>query len=194
MKKYELTKTTKNWCGRTLYQIKALKEFGNVSKGELGGYIEKEDNLSQDDNAWVYNNAWVYDNAMVYDNARVYDNAWVYGDANVSGNARVYGDARVSCNAWVYDNARVYGNAWVYGDADVFGNARVYGKIKLEFGQCFGGKRKDWNVTELENEEEILLIANYKPAIEETTTELTLQEIADKFNIDIDKLRIKEGE
>ena len=57
MKKYTLTKTTKEWCGQTLFQIKAEMDFGNVSKGELGGYIEKEDNLSQDGNAWVSGNA-----------------------------------------------------------------------------------------------------------------------------------------
>ena len=59
MKKYSLTKTTKEWCGTTLFQIKAEKDFGDVSKGDLGGYIEKEDNLSQHGNAWIYGNARV---------------------------------------------------------------------------------------------------------------------------------------
>jgi hypothetical protein len=49
----------------------------------------------------------------------------------------------------------------------VYGNAWVSGKFKLEFGRCFGRKRKDWDVTEIENEEEILLIKDYKPAEEE---------------------------
>jgi hypothetical protein len=40
MKKYELTANTKNVCGKTLFQIKALVNFGNVKAGELGGYIE----------------------------------------------------------------------------------------------------------------------------------------------------------
>ncbi len=42
-KKYELIKSDSiNWFGRTLYRIKAVRSFGNVEKGELGGYIEKE--------------------------------------------------------------------------------------------------------------------------------------------------------
>ena len=58
--------------GRTLYRIVALADFGNVTTGAKGGYIESERNLSQSGNAWVYDNAMVYGNAKVYDNAKVY--------------------------------------------------------------------------------------------------------------------------
>ena len=108
MKKFELTtEFITNIFGTKLFRIKALIEFGNVKEGDLGGYIEKEENLSQKDNAWVY------------DNARVYGDAWVCGDA------QVYGDA------WVYDNARVYGDAWVCGDAQVYGDAWVCGDARV---------------------------------------------------------------
>ena len=66
--KFSLTTKT-NDLG--LFQIKAEINFGNIAKGELGGFIEKESNLSQ------------------------YGDAWVYGDARVYGNAQVSGDARV---------------------------------------------------------------------------------------------------
>ncbi|MEG9531940.1 hypothetical protein V6W72_11455, partial [Mannheimia sp. HC-2023] len=57
-KKYELLQDdTINHKGRTLYRIKALISFGLVVAGELGGYIEKENNLVQADNAWVSGNA-----------------------------------------------------------------------------------------------------------------------------------------
>ena len=137
MKKYELTSETKVFLGKTLYRIKALVQFGNVNAGDLGGWIEKEENLSQSGNAWVYGdasvygNAWVSGNARVYGNASVYGNARVYGDARVYGNAWVYGDARVSGNAEVSGNARVSGDASVYGDAEVYGNARVYGNAEV---------------------------------------------------------------
>lgn len=78
MKKYELTDDTITVGGRILHRIKALKSFSDVEEGDLGGYVEKEDNLDHSGEAWVSGNA------------RVYGNAWVYG------NARVYGDARVS--------------------------------------------------------------------------------------------------
>ena len=93
-KKYELLQDqTIEWRGRTLYRICALRDFGSVHAGDVGGYIECEHNLSQDGDAWV------------------------------SGNARVCGDARVYGNAWVCDNARVSDNALVCGDARVCGNA-----------------------------------------------------------------------
>ena len=76
MKKFELTaEFVTNVFGKKLFRIKALVAFGNVEKGELGGFIEKEDNLSHDGNAWVSGNAWVYGDARVYGNAQVSGNA-----------------------------------------------------------------------------------------------------------------------
>ena len=84
MNKYELTSETLR-CGKfTLHRIKALKDFGSVKAGELGGWVEKEENLSQYGNAWVYGDA------------RVYGNAWVCGDAWVCG----YADYIVFKNFW----------------------------------------------------------------------------------------------
>ena len=131
MKKYELTSETKVLLGKTLYRIKALVQFGNVNAGDLGGWIEKEENLSQSGNAWVSGDASVYGNAEVSGDASVSGNAWVYGNASVSGNAWVYGNAEVSGDARVYGNARVSGDARVYGDAEVYGNARVYGNAEV---------------------------------------------------------------
>jgi len=181
--KYKLIKSDKkSWDGQELFQVVALKDFGSVSKGDKGGYIQAEANLSVSGNAWVYGNARVYGNAWVYGDARVYGDAWVYGDARVygdacvsgdarvygnacvygdacvSGDARVYGDAWVSGDAWVYGNARVYGNAsvsgdaWVYGNARVYGNASVYGKLKLEAGFFFGVKWSGEKIQEIEIE------------------------------------------
>ena len=69
MRKFELTTDTKMFLGRKLFRIKALISFGNVKAGDVGGYIEKEENLSQSGNAWVYDNAEVYGNAEVSGNA-----------------------------------------------------------------------------------------------------------------------------
>ena len=41
-KKYELTDEITIICGTTLHRIRALKDFGNVIKGDLGGFIEGE--------------------------------------------------------------------------------------------------------------------------------------------------------
>ena len=91
-KKFELTDETIKYDGKTLYRIRALKDFGNVTKGDLGGFIEKESNLSQEDNCWIYNNAKVYDSASVFNNARIFDNAVIRNNAEIYGNTRVYDD------------------------------------------------------------------------------------------------------
>lgn len=82
-RKYEFTGETRNWVGRTLHRIRAVRDFGDVKAGDLGGWIETESNLSNDGNARVYGNAWVYGNAEVYGNARVYGNAEVYGRKHI---------------------------------------------------------------------------------------------------------------
>ena len=118
-KKYKLTEESINYCNKTLYRIEALKNFGNVKKGDKGGYVEKEDNLSQEGDCWVSDNAKVFDSAVVSGNAKVY------------GNAKVCGNAKVYCDAYVYGNALVYNNAVIYGKAEVFSDAVVYDKVRV---------------------------------------------------------------
>ena len=124
-KKYELSNITIEINGVTLHRIKALKDFSDVKSGYLGGWVEKEDNLSQIGNAWVYDDAKVYGNAKVFGNAKVYGNAKVFGNAEVYGNALVCDNARVYGNSEVYGDAKVYGYAWVYDKSSVHGNARI---------------------------------------------------------------------
>ena len=127
MKKYELTSETKVINGVELHRIKALGSFGRVEKGELGGWIESEKNLSQDGDAWVFDNAEVRGNARICENARIWENARICGDATVCGNAKVDGNATVEEYATVCGDATVDGDAKVSGDATVCGNATVYG-------------------------------------------------------------------
>ena len=163
-KKYELTDETKRLeNGRVLHRIKALMDFGDVKNGELGGWVEKEFNLSQDGGCWVGGNAYVYgdarvcdnaqvcDNARVYSHAKVYDNALVCDNAWVSDNARVYDEACVYSHAQVYGGARVYshaqvyGNALVYGDAVIYGYAQVYGDAVI-CGDAVVGEMGDYTI------------------------------------------------
>lgn len=124
-KKYKLTKENISYFSRTLYRIEALKDFGNVNKGDKGGYVESEYNLSQEGDCWIFDNAKVYGYAEVYNNAFVYDNALVFGNAYVSDNAEVYGNAKVFGNAKVSDSAKVYGDAQVSDNAEICSDAEI---------------------------------------------------------------------
>lgn len=164
MKKFELTTDSIKGNGTILYRIKSLIDFGDVKAGDLGGYVEKEENLSQYGNAWVYDDAWVHGNAWVSGsacvcgNARVCGNAWVYGNAQVYGNALVYGNAQLHENACVcddvrvYDNACIYGNAWVYGNACVCNDALVFSNADYICLKSFGSHNRSTTMFRGENE------------------------------------------
>ena len=145
--KYKLTEESVVFFGITLYRIEALKDFADIKKGDKGGYVQSEANLSQEGNCWVLDDAKVYDSARVSDNALVYGNAQVYGNAKVYGEAKVFDTALVCGNAEVYDNVRVFGNAKVYGNARVCDNvkvcdhARVCGSIVYDNAQVFGNAK-----------------------------------------------------
>ena len=108
-KKYEFTGETKQFEDRTLKRIRALIDIDHfgVKKGDIGGWIETEDNLSHHGGCWISGEAMVY------------EDAWVGGYAMVGDNARVGG------YAWVGDNAVVGGNAWFGSNARFGENAGV---------------------------------------------------------------------
>ena len=156
-RKYELLKDNYiNYEGEILYRIRALRDFSNVKAGDVGGYVQSEDNLSHKGDCWVYYNAKVFNNAKIHDNARIYGNAHIsgnvvvfgnakifgnaqiYGDAEVFGSARIYGNAKIYDEAGIFDNAYVYGNAEVYQNAKIKYNARVYGNAKIERDTIIG--------------------------------------------------------
>lgn len=126
----------------TLFRIEAKMTFGTVKKGDKGGYIQSEDNLSATGNAWVYDNACVEGNAKVSDNAQVYGSAKVSGSAQIYGNAKVYENAEVYGDAQIKDNAEVYGNAKVKGNALIYGNAKIHAKGWVGFNQKIGGNQE----------------------------------------------------
>lgn len=80
-KKYELTDEVLKHAGRVLHRIKAVSSFGDVKEGDLGGWVESEDNLSQEGECWLYGES------------KVYERARVSGDAVLSGEAEALGCA-----------------------------------------------------------------------------------------------------
>lgn len=132
MKKYELMLEDVLHFGNVkLYRIRALKNFGSVVKGELGGYIESERNLSHSGNAWVAGNAVVLGNAIVRDNAHVSGDTMILGNAIVRDNAYVSDDTWVADNAIVSDYVRVTGNVHVSDDTWVADTVVLSGKVEV---------------------------------------------------------------
>ena len=131
------------------FEVKAreelnLDEDNFVHKGELGGFLERMDNLSQTGNAWVEGNACIMGNAVVYGNGFVNNFAVVAGNAQVRDNAIVGGEAFVTDYAIIQDNAHINDagtvlgnaiikdNAYITDKTMIFGNARISGNAKIK--------------------------------------------------------------
>ena len=103
MKKFELTTESKiNVFGKKLFRIKALISFGDVKEGDVGGWIEKEENLSHSGNARVCGNAWVCGNA---------DYATIHGFGTQFRTTTFFRckdkQVRVCCGCFFWNNSRV---------------------------------------------------------------------------------------
>lgn len=155
--KYEFTGETKPNGGKVLRRIRAARDIyfpdGHlfVKKGELGGWIEKEENLSHEGSCWVGENGIVCDDAIVSGEAYVYgraivaQNAVVTGDAVVRGHALVTGDAVVYDEAYIHSCATVDCFARVCANANVGGIATVSGYTSIGKDCTIGGNARLWD-------------------------------------------------
>lgn len=148
---------------RTLHRIKAIRNFGNVKIGDLGGYIENEDNLSHDDNCWIYDNARVYGRACVYDDAIVKDNVIIsgrveiqdnaiikdsciitgdeYSSISIGGNATISGNVKIfPADIGIYDNVHISENAQITGNAYIIDNVNIRGNTEINFTKDYKEK------------------------------------------------------
>jgi len=125
-RKFELSKEKediliqKGCNGKSIkfYRIVALKDIFStdgkllVKKGEKGGFVFSEKNLSQEGSCWIYDDAEVFDDAIIADDAEVRGKARVYGDSNICEKTQILDlaqvfDSLISNNVVVCDNARV---------------------------------------------------------------------------------------
>lgn len=140
--------------GQKVYRIKALKDFSIAKKGDLGGYIASESNLSfkEDSWAWVGKEAVVMDNASVLGHAIVSDYAVVTGSSTIKDGAIVCGSAEINGNCFVMKDAVVSGSAVLNGkvvvtdmaivmeDANLDGEIRAYGSPTISGNVEIEGK------------------------------------------------------
>jgi len=111
--KYTILDRVKDWFEPTEYYVGAEDRTWmnipvyriHVHKRELGGFIEKEENLDHKSNAWVFPGGMVYDNALVSEGAQVYDGAQVCGDSWVHGD-----------HVWVHGKIVIANCEWTFGN------------------------------------------------------------------------------
>ena len=200
-KKFELTDETVKCGEHILHRIKALKNFGHIAKGDLGGYVEKEENLSQEYECWVYGNAKVYgdayvsdfssisSNAKIFDNAMVYDHAVITDFSIISDNAKVYGNARIHDHAVISGNSQVYNRSIVSGDANIGDNARIYDDARVCYNAWVYGNAKVFERAQVGANQKVCGNTQLGGVIEEIGVHLTLaltdftsEELRELFN------------
>ncbi len=137
-KKYELIKgSSKKVCGQRVYRIRALKDFGRVKKGYVGGFVHSEFNLSHFGTCWAWGDSVVTHNARLLDDAQIFGRTWMIEDAVVGDKASIKdgvvirGSARIGGNAEISGIVLVTGRAFISDNAKVFGNVIVDGRTKL---------------------------------------------------------------
>ena len=92
-----------------IYRIQALKDFDDVKAGDIGGYVQSENNLSQEGNCWIYNNAIAYNNSSVIDNAKIRNNVIL------SDNAIVMNESDIKDAAYIFGNSHIMGKSQISG-------------------------------------------------------------------------------
>jgi carbonic anhydrase/acetyltransferase-like protein (isoleucine patch superfamily) len=145
-KKYKLTDESIVIDGITLYRIEALRAFGRVKKGEKGGFVESEENLSHSGNCWIFNEACVYNNAHISENAKIFDAVQISKNATISGHVvithyaiitdyavirgfvEVHNFAKIAKHAVISDYAKIEQEAIINGDDNISGYALIRNK------------------------------------------------------------------
>ena len=97
MKKYELLLEDNITIDDIkLYRIRCCRSFKSgyetINEGDLGGYIQSEDNLSHYGNSWVFSEARVFGKAEVNGDSQIFSNTNIHGDAKVSKTIVLGGD------------------------------------------------------------------------------------------------------
>jgi NDP-sugar pyrophosphorylase family protein len=131
--KYEiLTDNYRTIEGSKIYRIRALRDFGNVSAGDIGGYIESEANLEQKGEGWIFGDAIVKGNAILSGNAKIFEGVTIFDNAQVSGKAKIYGHCCVGGNSKIHEDARLYGHIRAFGNVEVYGKAELNDYVYLQ--------------------------------------------------------------
>lgn len=112
MNKYELTDDVKHCFNTKVYRIKALRDGKFFNKGELGGYVESEDNLSQVGECWIGDNAIAFNESYISGSAYVYGNA-VIQNSKIEDDAQIFDDSEIKDYSVIRDNVTIFGKSIV---------------------------------------------------------------------------------
>lgn len=123
-----------------LHRIQVLMDVNtHVKAGDLGGFVQSEENLTQDGECWVYDDAICGEEAIVNGNAGLHDGSMARGSAYISGSAQLFEQAMAEENSYMNagelkDHARLAGDGMVCAAENghsplIGGHSNVYGSV-----------------------------------------------------------------
>lgn len=112
----------------TVYRIQAIKDFGDVKKGDLGGFVSDEYCISPYGNCWVYDDSIVVDSSIA-DNVEVRKNSMVVSSF-LTDNVIIEG-SKIFNKSVVTDDTKIGGNITIKHSV-ISGSSRISGEKVIE--------------------------------------------------------------
>lgn len=148
--KFKLWGGGKNHEDKKVYRVQALKDFNDVKTGDLGGYVESEENISFKPG----DDSWVYDDSIVHGDGRVERDSHVYKNSEVK-DSRIINGTNVSHGSKIehsrIDNSIVQGANTFYANIKDSGlshevtvkNSRVENSEVQNGSEVYNSRMKD---------------------------------------------------
>ncbi|WP_314020833.1 hypothetical protein [Mogibacterium diversum] len=139
--KFELTADTIDYEGETLYRIRALEDFADVRKGDLGGYVASANNIPNvaPHTAWVYDDSILAGTSMIIGSGKVMESSILKGDASITEGAIV------THHSVIKDKSVIIGSVYIHNKSVIRDAARIesYGRDRrliIKDGAEVGGR------------------------------------------------------
>lgn len=127
-----------------LHRIRALRDIGDrVKAGDLGGFVEGGDNLSDDeDESWIFDDAIAAGSAIVDQDSRLFGKAVACGCAYISQGAALSAEARAEDSAYIRGanlcgHAKASGHSMILDSPDT-GKAPILSETCVVYGTVMG--------------------------------------------------------
>lgn len=148
-RKYELTDETIMFEDTVLYRIRALKDIPGAVKGDLGGFVRSEENLSQEGDCWIFPESKVVGNSKVSGDATILGEVTIFNDVNITDRAMING------NLIIADNVEISGKSNIFIESGIIRN-----KVKICDNVVISGKMRISNNVEISDN--TVLLGNLK--------------------------------
>ena len=130
-KKFELSNITMEYKGRTLYRIKATKDFSDVNKGDLGGWVQYEENLSQQGNCWLYDDSKCMDESRVTDNSIMRDFTEMYNCSKMHDYSKMYDYSKMCGCSEMYNFTEIHGYSKMCDSSKIHDYSKMYAYTEM---------------------------------------------------------------